>query len=159
LGIDTPTPSTNPPGDPPTNSAYSDSQSIWFWVVVSVWVVANLLLLLNESSRAPLSVKIGFAVGFILLQTALTVSLAAATFYDALRSGIYKIPGKRSFLNISPLAWGLLTVFFFGVTFPLYVINRNRLRTIHTKNDLFVAVVVLGVIRFAMFALTIKGFF
>jgi hypothetical protein len=152
--MDTPTPSTNSPGDPPTNSAYSDSQSIWFWVVVSVWVVANLRLLLNESSTAPL-----FVLGFIFLQTALTVSLAAATFYDALRSGIYKIPGKRSFLNISPLAWGLLTLLFFGVTFPLYVINRNQLRTIHTKNDLFAAVVVLGVIRFAMFALTIKGFF
>ena len=152
--MDTPTPSTNPPDNPPTNSAYSDSQSIWFWVVVSVWVVANLGLLLNESSIAPL-----FVIGFIFFQTALTVSLAAATFYDALRSGIYKIPGKRSFLNISPLAWGLLTLFFFGVTFPLYVINRNRLRTIHTKNDLFVAVVVLGVIRFAMFALAIKGSF
>lgn len=63
-------------------------------------------------------------------QSALFLILAGLfTFIDAWKSGIYKRKDRRSVLNISPMAWGILMEIFFIITFPVYVINRNKLKT------------------------------
>ena len=77
----------------------------------------------------------------IILQGGLVGGL---TFADAWVCGIYKDPNKKSFLNISPMAWGILMAVFFPVAYPVYALIRNRLRTIHGTNGLFIAVLIVG---------------
>ncbi len=70
--------------------------------------------------------------------------LASVTFADAWVSGIYKDPSKKSFLNISPMAWGIVMALLFVVAYPTYLINRNRLRTRQGGNAYFIATIILG---------------
>lgn len=93
-----------------------------------------------------------FAYGVIGALQAL--ALGGATFIDAWRSGIYKDPARRSFLNISPMSWGIAVPLLFIVAFPAYLINRNRLKTKQSGNGYFVATIVLGC---ALIALWILG--
>ena len=78
---------------------------------------------------------IGMAICFVL---------GSATFADAWKSGIYKRPGVRSFLNISPMAWGIAMACLFPVTYPVYLLNRNKLRTIQGTNAYYWTTVVLA---------------
>ena len=77
---------------------------------------------------------------------ALSLMLGGVTFADAWRSGIYKDPEKKSFLNISPMAWGIVMALFFIVAYPVYLLNRNKLRTIQAGNGFFIATIVLGAV-------------
>ena len=70
--------------------------------------------------------------------------LGGLTFADAWRSGIYKLPDKRSFANISPMGWGVAMALLLVLAYPTYLINRNRLRTIAGTNFFYRAVIVLG---------------
>jgi hypothetical protein len=79
-----------------------------------------------------------------LLPGLLGAALGGVTFVDAWVSGIYKRPGTRSLLNISPMSWGVLMLWLFIFTFPLYIINRNRLRTRRGTNVFFMATVIMG---------------
>ena len=72
--------------------------------------------------------------------------LASATFADAWVSGIYKDASKKSFLNISPMAWGVVMALLFIVAYPAYLINRNKLKTQQGGNTYFIATIVLGAI-------------
>ena len=76
----------------------------------------------------------------------LGVALGGVTFADAWVSGIYKRPDARSFLNISPMAWGILMVGLFVVAFPAYILSRKRLRTIRGGNGFFIATLIMGVV-------------
>lgn len=76
----------------------------------------------------------------------LCLALGGVTFADAWISGIYKHPDKHTFLNISPMAWGVLMSLFLIVTYPIYVLNRNKLRTTQDTNAFFWALVVLGAV-------------
>jgi hypothetical protein len=77
---------------------------------------------------------------------ALCLALSGVTFADAWKSGIYKVPGKKAFLNVSPMAWGIAMALLFLVTYPAYLLNRNKLRTIHGPDAFYWATVVLGAI-------------
>ena len=83
-----------------------------------------------------------FFVG--LLSGLFGMALGGVTFADAWVSGVYKRPGRRSLLNISPMSWGVLMLWLFILTFPLYIINRNRLRTRRGTNGFFIATVIIG---------------
>ena len=72
------------------------------------------------------------------------VSLALLTFADAWKSGIYVRREKRGFLNISPMAWGIAMAFLFVVAFPVYLLRRSELRTIHATNRYFWGLVFTG---------------
>ena len=87
----------------------------------------------------PVSLLTGGPVG-----SALCLALGGVTFADAWKSGIYRIRGKKAFLNISPMAWGIAMALLFMVTYPAYLLNRNRLRTIQGPNAFYWATVVLG---------------
>ena len=70
--------------------------------------------------------------------------LGGLTFADAWVSGIYKRRDRKSFLNISPMSWGILMIALFLVSFPIYVFTRNGLRTRRGTNGFFIATIVLG---------------
>jgi hypothetical protein len=70
--------------------------------------------------------------------------LAGLAFADAWQSGIYKRSDKTSFLNISPMAWGIAMALLFIVAYPAYVLNRNKLRTIQGSNGYFWALTIFG---------------
>lgn len=99
-----------------------------------------------------LSLPAGGPVGSILC-----FALGGVTFADAWKSGIYKRPDKRSFLNISPMAWGIAMALLFIVAYPAYLLNRNNLRTKEGTNAFFWATVVLGGIVLVLFVLNIVG--
>ena len=93
------------------------------------------ILLLTIGGQDPLT------IGFALV-------LGGLTFADAWVSGIYKDPDKKSFLNISPMAWGIAMIGLHIVAYPVYVLKRNSLRTIEGTNAIYVAVIVLGCFSF-----------
>jgi hypothetical protein len=72
------------------------------------------------------------------------LALGGVTLADAWISGIYKVRGKRSFLNISPMGWGIAMPVLFFVTYPAYLGNRNKLRTIQGTNSFYWATIILG---------------
>jgi hypothetical protein len=86
-----------------------------------------------------------------LLAMLVGLTLAGVTFADAWVSGIYKRPGSKSFLNVSPMSWGILMAGLFIVTFPVYLVNRPRLRTRQGTNAFFIATVIIGVLWTAAF--------
>jgi len=84
---------------------------------------------------------------------ALLLTLGGVTFADAWKSGIYKQPGKRSFLNISPMAWGIAMALLLIVAYPAYLLNRNKLRTKESTDVFYWATVLLGAIVIGLLVL------
>ena len=72
------------------------------------------------------------------------LSFGCLTFADAWVSGIYKDRSRKSFLNVSPMSWGIGMSLLAIVTFPVYMIMRNKLRTRNGGNGFFIALAVLG---------------
>ena len=89
------------------------------------------------------------------LSAVLALALGGATFADAWISGIYKDPSRRSFLNISPMAWGIVMTLLFVVAFPAYLINRNKLRTKQAGNGFYVTTILLGGVMIVLLALNV----
>src|ERR1700685_3905497 len=87
----------------------------------------------------------------------LCLTLGGVTFADAWKSGIYKQRDRKSFLNISPMAWGIAMALLFIVTYPAYLLNRNKLRTIRGTNAYFYAVIVIGGLVLTLFLLNLFG--
>jgi uncharacterized membrane protein YiaA len=44
------------------------------------------------------------------------------------------------------MGWGLVITMLFVVGYPVYLLNRNKLRTRHAGNGYFIATIVLGVV-------------
>ena len=97
-----------------------------------------------------LSLAAGGPVGAVLC-----LSLGALTFADAWKSGIYKRPDRRTFLNISPMAWGIAMALLLIVAYPAYVLNRDKLRTIHGTNAYFWAMTIVGALGLGSLLLSI----
>ena len=72
--------------------------------------------------------------------------LAAATFIDTWQSGIYKRRNNKSLLNMSPIGWSFVVAGLFIIGYPMYLINRNKLKTRENENIFYYAVIILGVI-------------
>lgn len=83
----------------------------------------------------------------------LMVISGCCVFADAWYAGIFKRPGKRTFLNISPMGWGIVVQWLFIIGFPLYIIFRSGLKTRPGKSVYFVLTVVFGGLTIAMMAL------
>lgn len=84
-------------------------------------------------------------------------ALGGVTFADAWVSGIYKRPDKKSFLNISPMAWGIVMALLFIVAYPAYLVNRNKLRTIKGPNGFYWTTVVFGAVMILLLVLSIAS--
>ena len=86
----------------------------------------------------------------------LVLPIGCLTFADAWVSGIYKDRSRKSFLNVSPMSWGIGMSLLAIVTFPVYMIMRNKLRTRNGGNGFFIALAVLGgVIMIALLVVVI----
>jgi hypothetical protein len=92
------------------------------------------------------------------LGVVLCLLIGGATFADAWVSGIYKQPDRKSFLNISPMAWGIVMSVLFIVGYPAYLLNRNKLRTIKGTNGFYWATVVMGALVLLGLLLNLAGF-
>lgn len=66
------------------------------------------------------------------------------TFCDAWVSGIYKRPGVKSLLNLSPMAWGIAMEGLLIVAYPVYLMNRNKLKTKGTNNTFWILTILCG---------------
>jgi len=86
------------------------------------------------------------------------LAVGGVTFADAWKSGIYKRPGERGFLNISPMAWGIVMALLLIVTYPVYLLNRNKLRTIRDTNVFYWATVVLGALIIVLWLINIVAY-
>jgi hypothetical protein len=51
------------------------------------------------------------------------------TFLDARHSGIRKKAGSKSFVNLTPGAWGVAVMGLTIVAYPCYLISRGKLKT------------------------------
>ena len=89
----------------------------------------------------------------------LALLLGGLTFADAWMSGIYKLSDKRSISNNSPMAWGIAMALLLVVGYPLYLINRNKLRTVAGPGLFYWAVVVVGGLVLALCTLGTAGYF
>ena len=93
---------------------------------------------------------LGLCIVTILCITSFGVSgifLALAgifTFIDAWTAGIYKNKGMKFFINISPMAWGIAMEAFIIVSYPLYLINRNKLKTRDGENVFWILTIIFG---------------
>jgi hypothetical protein len=85
----------------------------------------------------------------------LCLTLGGVTFADAWKSGIYKRPGGKGFLNISPMGWGIAMALLFIIAYPTYLLNRNKLRTIEGTKVFYWATIVLGAILIVLLVLSI----
>jgi hypothetical protein len=121
---------------PPTAS--TNPHVLWRQVVGFVFWIAALALL----AGGPVTLVLCLALG-------------GATFADAWLSGIYKHPGKKTFLNISPMAWGIAMGLLFVVAYPAYLLNRKKLRTREGTNVFFWITVVFGAIFILILAVGI----
>ena len=90
------------------------------------------------------------------------LSTGCLMFADAWVSGIHKDRSRKSFLNVSPMSWGIGMSLLAIVTFPVYMIMRNKLRTRNGGNGFFIALAVLVgivVIRvFVVILMLVMGF-
>lgn len=55
------------------------------------------------------------------------------------------------------MAWGIAMALLLIVTYPVYVLSRNRLRTMRAGNIYFYAVVIIGGLEMAAFVLQVAG--
>ena len=85
----------------------------------------------------------------------LVLPIGCLTFADAWVSGIYKDRSRKSFLNVSPMSWGIGMSLLAIVTFPVYMIMRNKLRTRNGGNGFFIALAVLGGIFVIFFLIVV----
>jgi hypothetical protein len=86
---------------------------------------------------------------------ALCLALGGVTFADAWVSGIYKRPSSKSFINISPMSWGIVMALLFIVAYPTYLVSRNKLRTIDRGNGHFIATIVIGAVLIVLLLLNL----
>lgn len=97
-----------------------------------------------------LSYSAGGIVGVVF-----ALALGGVTFADAWTSGIYKDRTRKAFLNMSPMAWGIVMPLLFIAAYPLYLLNRNKLRTKDAGNGFYIATIVLGCVDVALLLLSV----
>lgn len=87
-----------------------------------------------------------------IVGVALGLLIGAVTFADAWTAGIRKHSEEKSFLNLSPMSWGIGVSLLLIVGFPAYALNRNKLKTRPGSRALFVSVLVVGTLAFVAWA-------
>ena len=77
------------------------------------------------------------------------------TFIDAWKAGIYKIKDKKAFVNLSPMGWAIAMEGLSIITFPLYLVKRNKLKTKTGNVAFFVLIIVFATLGFAFAVLNL----
>ena len=78
------------------------------------------------------------------LVVAMALLLGGLTFADAWTAGIYKDADSKSFLNISPMGWGIVVPMLLIAGLPAYAYGRNKLKTKEGHIVLFGSVLLIG---------------
>ena len=84
------------------------------------------------------------SVIFFLFGGIFLVLTGVFTFCDAWVSGIYRRSGVKSWLNISPMAWGIVMEGLLVAAYPVYLMNRNKLKTKGTNNTFWILAILFG---------------
>lgn len=74
----------------------------------------------------------------------LNLILMTLTFLDAWTAGLYKDDAKKTFLNNSPVVWAIAMGWLTLIIYPIYIINRHKLKKLPGKNLYFVSVIAMG---------------
>ena len=77
------------------------------------------------------------------------------TFIDAWKAGIYKNKKSKSFINISPMGWGIVMQGLLIVAYPLYLATRNSLKTQEGEKVWHVLTIIFGSLTFVVIAFKI----
>lgn len=77
------------------------------------------------------------------------------TFIDAWKAGIYKNKKSKSFINISPMGWGIVMQGLLIVAYPLYLATRNSLKTREGEKAWYILTIIFGSLTFVVTALKI----
>ena len=100
---------------------------------------------------------IGLSIASIILAAFnfLGVLTGIFTFIDAWKAGIYKKKKSKSFINISPMGWGIVMQGIFIVGYPLYLASRNNLKTREGEKAWYILTIVFGSLTFVFLAFKI----
>lgn len=100
---------------------------------------------------------IGLGIASIIFATfnVLGVITGIFTFIDAWKAGIYKNKNAKSFINISPMGWGIVMQGIFIVGYPLYLASRNKLKTHEGEKAWYILTIIFGSLTFVAFAFKI----
>ena len=100
---------------------------------------------------------IGLGIASIIFATfnVLGVITGIFTFIDAWKAGIYKNKNAKSFINISPMGWGIVMQGIFIVGYPLYLASRNKLKTLEGEKAWYILTIIFGSLTFVAFAFKI----
>jgi predicted Zn finger-like uncharacterized protein len=79
------------------------------------------------------------------------------TFIDAWKAGIYKKKKSKSFINISPMGWGIVMQGVFIIAYPLYLASRNSLKTQEGEKAWYILTIIFGSLAVVAFAIKILG--
>ena len=101
---------------------------------------------------------IGLSIASLIFATfnVLGVITGIFTFIDAWKAGIYKNKKSKSFINISPMGWGIVMQGILIVGYPLYLASRNNLKTREGEKAWYILTIVFGSLTFVFLAF--KGF-
>lgn len=100
---------------------------------------------------------IGLGIASIIFATFnfLGVITGIFTFIDAWKAGIYKNKKSKSFINISPMGWGIVMQGIFIVGYPLYLASRNNLKTREGQKAWYILTIIFGSLTFVFLAFKI----
>jgi len=77
------------------------------------------------------------------------------TFIDAWKAGIYKNKKSKSFINISPMGWGIVMQGLLIVAYPLYLATRSSLKTQEGEKVWYILTIIFGSLTFVVLAFKI----
>ena len=77
------------------------------------------------------------------------------TFIDAWKAGIHKNKKSKSFINISPMGWGIVMQGLLIVAYPLYLATRNSLKTQEGEKVWYILTIIFGSLTFVVLAFKI----
>jgi hypothetical protein len=94
---------------------------------------------------------IGLSIASLIFATfnLLGVLTGIFTFIDAWKAGIYKNKNAKSFINISPMGWGIVMQGIFIFAYPLYLASRNSLKTQEGEKAWYILTIIFGGLTFA----------
>ena len=100
---------------------------------------------------------IGLSIASIIFVTFnfLGVITGIFTFIDAWKAGIYKNKKSKSFINISPMGWGIVMQGLLIVAYPLYLATRNSLKTQEGEKAWYILTIIFGSLTFVVLAFKI----
>ena len=98
----------------------------------------------SQSLWKQLLVLVVFSVIFSYFGSPLVVVPGVFAFIDAWKSGICKDKERKSFLNLSPAAWGVAMEGLLIITYPLYIINRKKLKKKENGQVYYILTIVSG---------------